>query len=71
MRNTVIIFLFLAYGHETMAQSDSVPATPSEQPVVSDVSTLAPPFTDYTENRVNRALHFALELGVWGSSSAW
>ncbi len=25
MRNTVIIFLFLAYGHETMAQSDSVP----------------------------------------------
>ena len=41
MRNTVIIFLFLAYGHETMAQSDSVPAIPSEQPVVSDVSTLA------------------------------
>ena len=32
MRNTVIIFLFLAYGHETMAQSDSVPeATEADQ----------------------------------------
>lgn len=47
-------------------------AAPDSQAVEQLVpALLAPAFSDLTENRANRVLHFALELGVWGAGGAW
>ena len=43
----------------------------AEDSAMSDPARLAPEFTDLTEHRGNRALHFALELGVWGAGGFW
>lgn len=45
--------------------------TPSEDSVMHDPVRLAPEFTDLTEHRGNRALHFALELSIWSAGGFW
>ena len=42
-----------------------------EDSAMSSLAHRAPEFTDLTEHRGNRALHFALELGVWGAGGFW
>ena len=59
----------LPYRCFGLAVQESAEIPPSGGAMPQDVST--PQFTDLTDHRLNRVLHFALELGVWTAFGAW
>ena len=57
------------YHRFRLAVQESAEIPPSGGTMPQDVSF--PQFTDLTDHRLNRVLHFALELGVWTAFGAW